>query len=291
MDAKEAKKQILFAVPIILTNIFYNLIPTVSIMFTGHLGELELASSTLAQSWATVTGYSFMIGLSGALETLCGQGFGAKMYNMLGIYLQASCIVSFIFSIAISLLWWYTEPILILLHQNPNIAKQSAIYMRFLIPGIFAYGILQNILRFFQTQSVVLPIVLFSLLPLLLHIAFTNLLVHHTSLGFQGAALATSLTFWFSVLILVVYVCFAKTFKRTWTGLSFTTFSYVFTNFNLALYSASMLCLEYWAFEILVILAGIMPNSEETTSLIAMCVYTEAIAFMVTYGMSAAARY
>ena len=61
MDAKEAKKQILFAVPIILTNIFYNLIPTVSIMFTGHLGELEFASSTLAQSWATVTGYSFMV--------------------------------------------------------------------------------------------------------------------------------------------------------------------------------------------------------------------------------------
>ncbi|KAJ4726334.1 Protein DETOXIFICATION [Melia azedarach] len=32
-----------------------------------------------------------------------------------------------------------------------------------------------------------------------------------------------------------------------------------------------MLCLEYWAFEILVILAGLMPNSEVTTSLIAMC--------------------
>ncbi|CAA2966617.1 DETOXIFICATION 19-like [Olea europaea subsp. europaea] len=33
------------------------------------------------------------VGLSGALETLCGRGYGAKQYRMLGIYLQASCII------------------------------------------------------------------------------------------------------------------------------------------------------------------------------------------------------
>ncbi|KAK3198896.1 hypothetical protein Dsin_022311 [Dipteronia sinensis] len=46
--------------------------------------------------------------------------------------------------------------------------------------------------------------------------------------------------------------------------------------------------LEDWAFEILVLLAGLVPNSELTTSLIAMCVNTQAIAFMITYGLSAA---
>ncbi|KAI9186970.1 hypothetical protein LWI28_022884 [Acer negundo] len=47
--------------------------------------------------------------------------------------------------------------------------------------------------------------------------------------------------------------------------------------------------LEYWAFEILVLLAGLMPNSELTTSLIAMCENIETIAYMITYGLSAAA--
>nr|GMD90190.1 protein DETOXIFICATION 18-like [Ipomoea batatas] len=47
--------------------------------------------------------------------------------------------------------------------------------------------------------------------------------------------------------------------------------------------------MEYCAFEILVLLAGIMPNSEITTSLVAMCVNTEAIAYMIAYGLSAAA--
>ncbi|KNA10186.1 hypothetical protein SOVF_146690 isoform B [Spinacia oleracea] len=273
MDVKEAKKQILFSLPMILTNVFYSLIPVVSVMFAGHLGQLQLAGSTLANSWATVTGFSFMLGLSGALETLCGQGFGANLYKILGIYLQASCIISLLFSIIISVLWWFTEPILNLLHQTPDISKEAALYMRFLIPGIFAYGILQNILRFLQTQSVVFPLVVLSFVPLLLHCGLSYLLVHFTTLGYKGAALATSITFWFSVMILIIYVNYAKKFEHTWKGLSKEAFCHVFANLKLALPSAAMVCLEYSAFEILVLLAGLMPNPETTTSLIAIWSY------------------
>ncbi|XP_021773695.1 protein DETOXIFICATION 19-like [Chenopodium quinoa] len=288
VDVKEAKDQILFSLPMILTNVFYYLIPITSVMFAGHLGQPQLAGSTLANSWATVTGFAFMIGLSGALETLCGQGFGAKLYEMLGIYLQASFIVSIFFSVLVSILWWFTEPILVFLYQSPEISKEAAVYMRFLIPGIFAYGILQNILRFLQTQSVVLPLIVFSLVPLTLHCGLSYLLVYCTSLGYKGAPLATSMSFWLSVVIMLMYVSCAKKFEHTWRGLSKESFCYVLANLKLALPSAAMVCLEYWAFEILVFLAGVMPNSEASTSLIAICVNTEAIAYMFAYGLSAA---
>ncbi|XP_021715144.1 protein DETOXIFICATION 19-like [Chenopodium quinoa] len=201
------------------------------------------------------------IGLSGALETLCGQVFGAKLYKMLGIYLQASFMISIIFSIIISTIWWFTEPILnILLHQNSNISKEAAVYMRFLIPGIFAFGLLQNILRFLQAQSVVLPLVTFSLVPLLLHCVLNYIMVHFTTLGYTGAALATSLTFWLSLITLVIYVSFAKKFEHSWRGLSKESFHHVFVYLKLALPSAAM-----------------------------VCVNTETIAYMVTYGLNAAA--
>ena len=61
LDVEEAKNQILFSLPMILTNVFYYLIPLVSVMFAGHLGELELAGATLANSWAMVTGFAFMV--------------------------------------------------------------------------------------------------------------------------------------------------------------------------------------------------------------------------------------
>ena len=64
LDVEEAKKQVLFGLPMILTNVFYYSITLVSVMFAGHLGELELAGATLANSWATVTGIAFMVILS-----------------------------------------------------------------------------------------------------------------------------------------------------------------------------------------------------------------------------------
>ncbi|XP_012850570.1 PREDICTED: MATE efflux family protein LAL5-like [Erythranthe guttata] len=211
------------------------------------------------------------------------------MYRMLGVHLQASCITTVAFSIFVSVLWWYSEFVLILLHQDPQIAKLAGIYLKFLIPGLFAYGFLQNILRFLQTQCVVLPLVVCSLVPLVLHVGIAYGLVRWTGLGYRGAPLAASISLWISVLLLGLYVLKSKKFEKTWNGFTSESFGHVGANLKLALPSATMVCLEYWAFEILVLLAGSMPNSEITTSLIAMCVNTESIAYMIAYGLSAAA--
>ncbi|KAL6283895.1 hypothetical protein ACE6H2_014824 [Prunus campanulata] len=134
-----------------------------------------------------------------------------------------------------------------------------------------------------------MPLVFFSLIPVVIHICLAYALVHWTALGFKGAPLACSISLWIAMLMLAMYVIFAKKFKLTWEGFSLESFHYVLAALKLALPSAAMVCLEYWAFEILVVLAGLMPNAEQTTSLIAMCVNTEAIAYMITYGLSAAA--
>ena len=60
-DKEEFNKQFSISFPMILTNVFYYLIPLISVMFAGHLGDLELAGATLANSWATVTGFAFMV--------------------------------------------------------------------------------------------------------------------------------------------------------------------------------------------------------------------------------------
>ncbi|XP_017979588.1 PREDICTED: protein DETOXIFICATION 19 isoform X1 [Theobroma cacao] len=289
LDWEEANNQVFLSLPMIVCNVSYFSITLISVMFAGHLGELELAGATLANSWASVTGFAFMLGLSGALETLCGQGFGAQLYRKLGLYLQASYIISCFFPIIISILWIYTEPIFILLHQDPQISKIAALYMKDLILGLFAYAFVQNILRFLQTQSIVTSLVWFSVLSLGIHFGIVYTLINQTSLGFKGASLAASISLWISFLLLATYVGFAKKLKQTWEGLSSESFGYILTNLKVALPSAAMVCLEDWAFELLVLLAGLMPNSEIAISLISMCVNTETIAFMFTYGLSAAA--
>ncbi|KAG4386099.1 hypothetical protein GLYMA_12G225600v4 [Glycine max] len=178
---------------------------------------------------------------------------------MLGIYLQGSCIISLIFSIIISIIWFYTEPILVLLHQSPDIARTAALYMKFLIPGVFAYSFLQNISRFLQTQSVVMPLVALSALPLLIHIGIAYGLVQ-------------------------------------WPGLSFAGMARIFNAFiPLRIYkheTGPALCCNVWSIRLLVLvfLAGLLPDSQITTSLIAICLNTQFIAHMVPVGLGAAER-
>ncbi|KAM3204093.1 protein DETOXIFICATION 18-like [Capsicum annuum] len=290
IDVEEAKHQLMYALPMIVVNGCLYLINLVSVMVAGHHGKLELAASNLANSWCMVTGFSFMVGLSGALETLCGQGYGAKMYRMLGIHLQTSCIMSFFFSVVISVIWWYSDMILILLHQDPDIAREAGVFLRFLIPGLFAYSFLQNVLRFLQAQSIVMPLAFCSVGSLVIHIGIAYALVHWTDLGFKGAPLAASISIWISFLTLCLYVFFSKRFSHIWRdGLSFEPVHHILTNLKLALPSAAMLCLEEWAFELLVLLAGLMPNSGTTTSVVAMCVNTQTIGYMISCGMSSAA--
>jgi len=164
---------------------------------------------------------------------------------MLGIYLQGSCIISFIFSIIISIIWFYTEHILVLLHQSQDIARKAALYMKFLIPGLFAYSILQNLLRFLQTQSVVMPLVILSAIPALVHGGIAYGFVQWTSLNFIGGPVATSISLWISMIMLGSYVMFAKKFENTWRGFSMQSFHYLFKNMKLALTSAAMVWYEF----------------------------------------------
>lgn len=185
--------------------------------------------------------------MSGALETLCGQAYGARLYRMLGLYLQSSLIMSAVVSVAISVLWCYTEPLLLLLHQEPDVSRAAGEFVRYQVPGLFAFSFLQCLLRFLQTQSVVLPLVVCSVAPFAIHVPLNHLLVNVLGLGLAGASVAISVTFWVSCLLLLAYVLRSKEFSETWRGFSADAFKYVLPTIKLATPSAIMV----WSVQLL----------------------------------------
>jgi hypothetical protein len=72
------------------------LISVVSITAIGRIGAIELAAAALATSIYTVTGHSLVLGLSSAMETLCGQAYGAQDYKALGEILQRALLVCWV---------------------------------------------------------------------------------------------------------------------------------------------------------------------------------------------------
>ena len=58
---EEAKKQLWLAGPLVSVNLLVNCLQVISVMCVGHLGELALSGAAMATSFATVTGYSFLV--------------------------------------------------------------------------------------------------------------------------------------------------------------------------------------------------------------------------------------
>ena len=58
---EEVKKQLWLAGPLIAVNLLLNSLQLISIMFVGHLGELPLSGASMANSFASVTGFSVMV--------------------------------------------------------------------------------------------------------------------------------------------------------------------------------------------------------------------------------------
>lgn len=282
----ELRKQLWIAGPMIAVNFLEYTLIVVSLMFVGQFGELALAGAALASSFASVTGISLLVGMGNALETLCGQAYGAQNYAMVGVYFQRGLVVLYLTSLPVALIWANMARILIFLGQDPEIAQKAGEYAFCLIPTLFGYAVLQPLVKFLQAQSRVFVMSFSSLILFLFHIPLCYLLVIGLGFGFRGAAIATSISIWVNVAILGVYVRFWVT--RTWTGFSMAAFEDLGKLMRIAVPSAIMVCLEYWSFELLVILSGLLPNPKLETSTLSVCMTTSSLMYQIPTGLGGA---
>ncbi|GLT60380.1 hypothetical protein SLA2020_331480 [Shorea laevis] len=285
---EEVKKQLWLAGPLVTVSLLWYSLQMISIMFVGHLGELPLSGASMATSFATVTGFSLLMGMASALDTLCGQSYGAKQYHMLGIHMQRAMFVLVLVSIPLAIIWANTRSILVLLGQDQDIAKEAGIYARFMIPSLFAYSLLQSLSRFLQTQNIVYPMMLFSGITTLLHIPVCWALVFKSGLEIRGAALANAISYWVNVFLLVCYIKFSPSCTKTWTGFSKEALHNILNFLGLAVPSAVMVCLEMWSFEMMVLVSGLLPNPELQTSVLSICLNTASTVWMIPFGLSGA---
>ncbi|XP_023005105.1 protein DETOXIFICATION 16-like [Cucurbita maxima] len=286
--AEEVKKQLWLAGPLILVSLLQYCLQMISVMFVGHLGELPLSGASMATSFASVTGFSLLVGMASALDTFCGQSYGAKQYHMLGIHMQRAMVVLLLVSIPLAVIWANTGEILKLLGQDPEISAEAGKYAISMIPSLFAYGLLQCLNRFLQTQNVVFPMVMSSGIAALLHIPICWVLIFKVGLEIRGAAVANSISYWLNVLILTLYVKFSSSCSNSWSGFSVQAFHNIPYFLKLAIPSACMVCLEMWSFEMMVLLSGLLPNPKLETSVLSISLNTAATVWMIPFGLSGA---
>ncbi|KAH9681385.1 protein DETOXIFICATION 12 [Citrus sinensis] len=284
----EVKKQGYIAAPMVAVTLSQYLLQVVSMMMVGHLGQLALSSTAMFISLASVTGFSVLLGMASALETLCGQAYGAQQYQRIGTQIYTAIFCLFLVCFPLSFLWIYMGRLLVLVGQDPRISHEVGKFIIWLLPALFAYAAMQALIRYFQSQSLIIPMFLSSYAALCLHIPICWGLVLKSGLGTLGGALAIGISYWLNLTFLAIYMKFSTASAESRAPISMELFRGIGEFFHFAIPSAVMVCLEWWSFELLILMSGLLPNPQLETSVLSVCLSTIQTLSAIPYGLGAA---
>ncbi|XP_020595501.1 protein DETOXIFICATION 27-like [Phalaenopsis equestris] len=213
------------------------------------------------------------LGMASALETLCGQAFGAKKYHMLGTYMQRSWIV--LFACATLLL------------PPPGLAAAAGKLSVWFIPVHYSFVFILPLQRFLQCQLRNAVHAVVSAVVVVVHLIATWLFVYRCGYGLFGAAMILNFSWWLGVVLLMGFVICGGC-GETWMGFSMRAFDGLWEFLKLSAASGVMLCLENWYYRILIVLAGNIKNAAIAVDALSICISINGWELMIPLAFFAA---
>ncbi|XP_030524815.2 protein DETOXIFICATION 56 [Rhodamnia argentea] len=269
--ASELKVQRGIAVPLVTMNLTWFAKIAITTVFLGRLGELQLAGGTLGFTFANVTGFSVLNGLCSAMEPICGQAHGARNFKLLRKTLLMSVVLLLVASLPISFLWLNVDKVLLHFGQQRDISLVAKSYLFYLLPDLVVTSFLCPLKAYLSSQGVTVPIMLSSALALAFHIPINILLAK--AKGLEGISMAVWITDLMVAILLALYVAIAECGKdRNWKDGGWWEHGVGDWIQLLKLCGPCCLttCLEWWCYEILVLLTGRLGNAKLAVGVLAI---------------------
>ena len=171
--------------------------------------------------------------MGSALETSCGQAFGAGQVRLLGVYLQRSWIILSVTCIILLPIYVFATPILKAIGQDDDIADLAGQFTIETIPQLFSLAIIFPTQKFLQAQSKVNVLATIAFVVIIVHIGMLGLFIFGFGWGTTGAAIAYDISNWVIAVAQVVYAigwC-----KEGWTGFTWSAFRDIWAFVRLSL--------------------------------------------------------
>ncbi|TXG52602.1 hypothetical protein EZV62_021771 [Acer yangbiense] len=258
----------------------------ISMLFLGYLGELELAGGSLSIGFANITGYSVISGLAMGMEPICGQAYGAKQWKLLGLTLQRTVLLLLSTSIPISFMWINMNRILLWCGQDKEISSVAHTFIVFSIPDLFFLSLLHPLRVYLRTQGITLPLTYCSAISVLLHVPLNFLLVVHFKMGIAGVAIAMVWTNLNLFLLLSSFVYFSGVFKDSWVSPSMDCLRGWSSLLSLAVPTCVSVCLEWWWYEFMIMLCGLLVNPKATIASMGILIQTTSLVYVFPSSLS-----
>ncbi|CAD5175285.1 protein DETOXIFICATION 49-like [Musa acuminata AAA Group] len=283
----EARSILCLASPMALAGLLLYSRSLVSMIFLGRLGRLPLAGGALAIGFANITGYSVLSGLAMGMEPICGQAFGARRPALLGLALHRAVLLLLAASLPVSALWVSMRRLLLLCGQDDDIAAAAHAYVLASLPDLLVQSLLHPIRIYLRSQSITLPLTYCAAAAAVFHLPVNYVLVCVLRLGIRGVALASVCTNLNLLLLLLVYIYHSGVHERTGAlNITAESFRGWRSLLNLAIPSCISVCLEWWWYEIMVLLCGLLLDPKSTVASMGILIQTTSLIYIFPSSLS-----
>eukprot|EP00884_Botryococcus_braunii_P010471 jgi/Botrbrau1/19425/Bobra.0338s0051.1 len=262
--------------------------------FMGRVGRKELSQAVLGTSCYNVTGLSVLLGMTQAIETPAGQAYGARRYAVVGTVLQRMLLMCLVTFAAIQVLWTQMAALLLFTGQPKELVVGAVRFLQLLGPALLFATVNDCLNRYLLVQGIsgmqmLAMAVAVGLAPLYMWLFTFNL-----KLGMVGPALGLIAVQGTALAGVAAYVVWRELSmrgkpNRTWGGWSWDSVTGWGPLLKLALPSIGVVCLEWWLYEGLVLVAGWMPEPSVAVSVMGIGFNTTCFTFSITLGLAAAA--
>lgn len=188
------KALLIFALPILIGNIFQQVYQMVDSIVVGRLVSQNALAAIGASAALTNIFICLATGAGLGASVLTGRYFGARDYRRMKQIISTALICFLLFSIFIGLFGFlFSRELLILLNTPEEVLGMASLYLRVYyvgFPFLFMYNILSSTFNALGRSQVPLFMLIFSSL---LNVGLDLLMVGPFQMGVFGAALATLL--------------------------------------------------------------------------------------------------
>mmetsp|Transcript_11264 Transcript_11264/g.16552 ORF Transcript_11264/g.16552 Transcript_11264/m.16552 type:complete len:550 (+) Transcript_11264:55-1704(+) len=296
--AEETSSMVRLAIPVIGTYLLEMLPGIVSIILVGHVHspktEEYIDAAALAVMFMNMTGLSVGFGLASAMDTLCSQAHGAGEGHKTSIYLQTGIIVLSLAFVLVFVLNYNATIIFLWLGQPEEISELAGAFNRWLIPGIpflFMYELLRKIL---QAQNNAMPMLYVSIAANVVNIGLGYHLTFFTEVGWIGAAIARTVCNISFLVFMVTYLFATGSWRTFWGEQSRWNWNEAVRGIrrftNLGIPGALQLCFEWWAFEVMALICGLLPDAVLAIGTNAILLNISSMVYMLYLGVSISAN-
>ncbi|KAI4898727.1 hypothetical protein NFI96_024106 [Prochilodus magdalenae] len=273
---REVKELSALALPVLLSYIMVYLISFVSTVFCGHLGSTELDGVALAIAIINVSSVAVGYGLASACDTLISQTFGSGNLQRVGVIVQRGIIILLLACFPCWAILINTESILLMVKQNPEVARLSQMYVKIFMPALPVCNAIHNTQNYYvnalflfiiestylQNQGIIWPLVITGAIANVLNALSNYVFLFVLDLGVAGSAAANTVSQYLMAIVLFLYIRCRGLHKDTWHGWSIECLQEWDTFFHLAIPGMLMLCAEWWTYELGAFLAGLISPVE-----------------------------